>query len=159
MQDDRKAMKKYPRKASVRVLAGHYLPDLRAGLSVAGRLVPEAIAYSTIANLPPQTGVIALLAGLVAYGLLGNSRFAIVSATSSSAAVLAAVAVGMAGDSLPMRMLLAAGLVLITGLIFVSASLARLGSASEFIAKPVLRGYAFGLAIVIITRQIPSFLG
>lgn len=152
-------MKKYPCKASVRVLAGHYLPDLRAGLSVAGLLVPEAIAYSTIANLPPQTGVIALLAGLVAYGLLGNSRFAIVSATSSSAAVVAAVAVGMAGDSLPMRMLLAAGLVLITGLIFVSASLARLGSASEFIAKPVLRGYAFGLAIVIITRQIPSFLG
>ncbi|MEA3129986.1 MAG: sulfate permease, SulP family, partial [Paraburkholderia sp.] len=152
-------MKKYPCKASVRVLAGHYLPDLRAGLSVAGLLVPEAIAYSTIANLPPQTGVIALLAGLVAYGLLGNSRFAIVSATSSSAAVLAAVAVGMAGDSLPMRTLLAAGLVLITGLIFVSASLARLGSASEFIAKPVLRGYALGLAIVIITRQIPSFLG
>jgi hypothetical protein len=34
-----------------------------------------------------------------------------------------------------------------------------LGSASEFLAKPVLRGYAFGLAIVIITRQIPSFLG
>ncbi|MDX6007907.1 SulP family inorganic anion transporter [Cupriavidus necator] len=152
-------MKKYPCKASARVLAGHYLPDLRAGLSVAGLLVPEAIAYSTIANLPPQTGVIALLAGLVAYGLLGNSRFAIVSATSSSAAVVAAVAVGMAGDSLPMRMLLAAGLVLITGLIFVSASLARLGSASEFIAKPVLRGYAFGLAIVIIIRQIPSFLG
>lgn len=152
-------MKKYPCKASVRVLAGHYLPDLRAGLSVAGLLVPEAIAYSTIANLPPQTGVIALLAGLVAYGLLGNSRFAIVSATSSSAAVVAAVAVGMAGDSLPMRMLLAAGLVLITGLIFVSASLARLGSASEFIAKPVVRGYAFGLAIVIIIRQIPSFLG
>jgi MFS superfamily sulfate permease-like transporter len=152
-------MKKYPYEASVRVLAGHYLPDLRAGLSVAGLLVPEAIAYSTIANLPPQTGVIALLAGLVAYGLLGNSRFAIVSATSSSAAVLAAVAAGMAGDSLPMRMLLAAGLVLITGLIFVSASLARLGSASEFIAKPVLRGYAFGLAIVIIARQIPSFLG
>jgi MFS superfamily sulfate permease-like transporter len=69
----------------VRVLAGHYLPDLRAGLSVAGLLVPEAIAYSTIANLPPQTGVIALLAGLVAYGLLGKSRFAIVSATSSRA--------------------------------------------------------------------------
>jgi MFS superfamily sulfate permease-like transporter len=113
MEDDRKGMKKYPCKASVRVLAGH-VPDLCTGLSVAGLLVPEAIAYSTIANLPPQTGVSALLAGLVACGLLGNSRFAIVSATSSSAAVLAAVAVGMAGDGLPMRMLVATGLVLIT---------------------------------------------
>jgi len=148
-----------PSKVSVRALADDYLPDVRAGLSVAGLLVPESIAYSTIANLPPQTGVIALLAGLVAYGLLGTSRFAIVSATSSSAAVLAAVVVGMAGGNLPMRMLLAAGLVLITGLIFVGASLARLGGASEFIAKPVLRGYAFGLAIIIIVRQIPSVLG
>jgi MFS superfamily sulfate permease-like transporter len=146
-------------KAFVRVLADNFLPDLRAGLSVAGLLIPESIAYSTIANLPPQTGVIALLAGLVAYGLLGDSRFAIVSATSSSAAVLAAVIVGMAGGNLPMRMLLAAGLVLITGLIFVGASLARLGGASEFIARPVLRGYAFGLAIIIIIRQIPSVLG
>jgi SulP family sulfate permease len=65
----------------------------------------------------------------------------------------------MAGGNLPARMLLAAGLVLITGLTFVGASLARLGGASEFIAKPVLRGYAFGLAIIIIVRQIPSVLG
>src|ERR1700694_1724486 len=99
-----------PSKVSVRALADDYLPDVRAGLSVAGLLVPESIAYSTIANLPPQTGVIALLAGLVAYGLLGTSHFAIVSATSSSAAVLAAVVGGMAGGHLPMSTLLAAGL-------------------------------------------------
>jgi MFS superfamily sulfate permease-like transporter len=147
------------KNAPVRGFLAEYLPDLSAGLSVAGLLVPESIAYSTIANLPPQTGIIALLAGLIAYGLLGNSRFAIVSTTSSSAAVLSAVTLGMAGGSLPMRILLAAGLVLITGVIFVSASLARLGGASEFIAKPVLRGYTFGLAIIIIVRQIPNVLG
>lgn len=142
-----------------RVPVDHRWYDLLAGLSVAGLLVPESIAYSTIANLPPQTGIIALLAGLVAYGLLGDSRFAIVSATSSSAAVLAAVSAGMAGDSVPMRMLFAAGLVLATGAIFVGASLARLGGASAFIAKPVLRGYAFGLALIIILRQVPHFVG
>ena len=58
-----------------------WLPDLVAGLSVAGLLVPEAVAYSGIAGLPPQYGIIALLAGLTCYGLLGRSRFAIVSAT------------------------------------------------------------------------------
>jgi SulP family sulfate permease len=156
---DQKSVKNRLCMPPVRVLAAHYLPDLRAGLSVAGLLIPEAMAYSSIANLPPQTGVVALLAGLVGYGLLGKSRFAIVSATSSSAAVLAAVAVGMAAGSLSARMLLAAGLVLITGLIFIGASLARLGGASEFIAKPVLRGYAFGLATLIVLRQIPNLLG
>ena len=65
------------------------LPDLVAGLSIAGLLIPEAVAYSGIAALPPQYGVVALLAGLLCYGFIGGSRFAVVSATSSSAAVLA----------------------------------------------------------------------
>jgi SulP family sulfate permease len=110
---DQKSVKNRLCMPPVRVLAAHYLPDLRAGLSVAGLLIPEAMAYSSIANLPPQTGVVALLTGLVGYGLLGKSRFAIVSATSSSAAVLAAVAVGIAAGSLSARVLLGAGLVLI----------------------------------------------
>ena len=53
--------------------------DLLAGLSIAGLLLPEAVAYSSIAALPPQAGVIALFAGLVCYGVFGTSRFAIVS--------------------------------------------------------------------------------
>lgn len=62
--------------------------DWIAGLSIAGLLLPEAVAYSGIAGAPSQAGVIALFAGLLVYGLLGTSRFAIVSSTSFSAAVL-----------------------------------------------------------------------
>ena len=70
-----------------------------AALSIAGLLLPEAVAYSGVANLPPQAGVIGLFAGLICYGLLGRSRFAIVSATSSSAAVMAAASAALgAGD-------------------------------------------------------------
>lgn len=61
---------------------GARIRDVTAGLSIAGVLLPEAIAYASIANLPPQMGIIALLVGLVCYGLAGSSRFAIVSATS-----------------------------------------------------------------------------
>ena len=64
--------------------------DVVAGLSIAGLLLPEAVAYAGIGNVPPQMAVMALFAGLVCYALLGSSRFAIVSATSSSAAVMAA---------------------------------------------------------------------
>lgn len=60
--------------------------DALAGLSIAGLLIPEAVAYAGLANLPPQAGLIALLSGLVVYALTGSSRFAIVSSTSSSAA-------------------------------------------------------------------------
>jgi MFS superfamily sulfate permease-like transporter len=128
-----------------------------AGISIAGLLLPEAVAYASIANLPPQAGVIALFAGLLAYGLAGASRFAVVSATSSSAAVLAAVTASVADGST--RAAMAVGLVLLTGAMFVVASMLRLGNASDFIAKPVLRGFTFGLALVIAIKQLPKVLG
>ncbi|NWA01761.1 SulP family inorganic anion transporter [Pseudomonas gingeri] len=132
--------------------------DLIAGLSIAGLLLPEAVAYSTIASLPPQAGVIALFAGLLCYGLFGTSRFAIVSATSSSAAVLAAATLSVAGTDIVLRLTMAIGLVLITGLMFLLAGLFKLGSVTSFIAKPVLRGFAFGLAVTIILRQVASIV-
>ena len=122
--------------------------DAVAGLSIAGLLLPEAVAYAGIAGLPPQSGVIALFAGLLVYGLLGSSRFAIVSATSSSAAVLLAATGSLvtAGSDLPMRIALGAGIVLLAGAFFVIAGLTRVGAVSNLIAKPVLRGFALGLA-------------
>jgi SulP family sulfate permease len=132
--------------------------DLVAGLSIAGLLLPEAVAYSGLAGLPPQAGVIGLFAGLLAYGLLGSSRFAIVSATSSSAAVLFAATVSVAGGDVAARVALGTGLVLLAGLLFVGAGLARLGALASLIAKPVLRGFAFGLALTIVVKQLPAIL-
>lgn len=135
------------------------IADLVAGLSIAGLLLPEAVAYSGIAGMPPQAGVIALLIGLLCYGLIGTSRFAIVSATSSSAAVLLSTVTVMAGTDVAMRMVLACGLVMLTGGLFILASMAKLGEVSNFIAKPVLRGFAVGLAITIIIKQFPNMIG
>lgn len=130
--------------------------DLLAGLSIAGLLLPEAVAYSSIAALPPQAGVIALFAGLLCYALMGTSRFAVVSATSSSAAVLAAATASLAGGDPSLRLGLAVGLVMMTGVLFLLAGLLRLGSVTSFIAKPVLRGFALGLAATIILKQVAS---
>jgi len=131
------------------------VPDLLAGLSIAGLLLPEAVAYSGVANLPPQAGVIALFAGLVCYGLIGSSRFAIVSATSSSAAVLASAILALGGGDLAGRVAFASILVVGTGLAFLLCGALRLGAMSNLIARPVLRGYAFGLALVIALKQWP----
>jgi MFS superfamily sulfate permease-like transporter len=134
-------------------------PDLIAGLSIAGLLLPEAVAYSSIASLPPQAGVIALFVGLATYGLLGQSRYAIVSATSSSAAVLAAGTLALAGNDSVSRALVGATLVLLAGVCFLIAGAARLGGLSQMIARPVLRGYTFGLACVIALKQLPHLMG
>ena len=132
--------------------------DLLAGVSIAGLLLPEAVAYSRLASLPPQAGVIALFAGLTCYGLIGRSRFAIVSATSSSAAVLASAMLVLGANSVGERVVLASALVVGTGVAFALAGCLRLGAMSNLIARPVLRGYAFGLALVIAVRQWPHLV-
>jgi SulP family sulfate permease len=135
------------------------IADVLAALSIAGLLLPEAVAYSGLANLPPQAGVIGLFAGLICYGLFGRSRFAIVSATSSSAAVMAAATSALGAGGEAARVLLASILVPCTGLAFVLAGSARLGAISNLIARPVLRGFSFGLALVIAVKQVPSLSG
>jgi sulfate permease, SulP family len=138
---------------------GAAFADLLAALSIAGLLLPEAVAYSGVANLPPQAGVLALFAGLICYGLIGHSRIAIVSATSSSAAVLASATNALAGNDPAERIALAAVLVVGTGLAFTLCGLLRFGALANVIARPVLRGYAFGLALVIAVKQWPLIVG
>ena len=133
--------------------------DWIAGLSIAGLLLPEAVAYSGIAGAPPQAGVIALFAGLLVYGLMGGSRFAIVSSTSSSAAVLLAASSSVMHVTADHRALMGLGMVLVAGVMFVLAGLLKLGAISQFIAKPVLRGFAIGLALTIVVKQLPLAVG
>src|ERR1700674_4685866 len=133
--------------------------DALVGLSLAGLLLPEAVAYSGLANLPPQAAVIGLFAGLVCYALIGRSRYAIVTATSSSAAVLAAATLVLAANAAGQRVAFASMLVCATGIAFLLAGCARLGAMSSLIARPVLRGVSFGLALVIAVKQWPHIVG
>ncbi|HEX5184892.1 MAG TPA: SulP family inorganic anion transporter [Allosphingosinicella sp.] len=132
--------------------------DLGAGLAVAALMLPEAVAYAGIAGLPPARGLVSAIAGCLVYAAIGRSRFAIVSPTSSAAAILAAALAALAPSSND-----AGGLatlaVLLVGIIFLAASLLRLGALASFVSRPVVRGFAFGLAITITLRQLPALLG
>ena len=132
--------------------------DVVAALSIAGLLLPEAVAYSGVAQLPPQAGVIALFAGLLCYWLVGRSRFAIVSATSSSGAVLASAMLALNATTMAQRVVLASVLVVGSGIAFALTGVLRLGLMSNLIARPVLKGYTFGLALVIAVKQWPTMV-
>lgn len=134
-------------------------PDLAAGLSVAGLVLPEALAYAGIAGVPPLSGLLAAIAGLLTYALLGTSRYAIVAATSSSAAVLASALHSLPGVSAGQALQLAAAMVLLTGLLFLLCGVLRLGRMAQFIARPVVRGFTLGLALIITARQLAKLCG
>ena len=126
--------------------------DLLAGVSVAGVLLPEAVAYAAIAGVAPMHALLAALTGLCLYAWLGSSRFAMLAPTSSAAAVFASTAV-IGGP------VMGYALVSLTGALFLLASALRAGFLGAFISRPVLRGFAWALALTIVLRQLPHVLG
>ena len=133
--------------------------DIAAGVALAGLLVPEGMAYAGIAGVPPQMGLYAALAGLFIYAIFGTSRQLAVSPTSSSAAMLAALVAPIALGDASRYALLASFSAIAAGLIFLAAGFFKLGSVSEFISKPVLKGFVFGIALTIMVKQSHKFLG
>lgn len=138
-------------------------PDVVSGLCVAGLLLPEAVAYAGLAHVQVAHALTATIVGLVIYALWGRSRFAIVTPTSSTATLAAAAVVSMAGmagqtNALAYNQVFFA-LVLVTGLMLMLLALAHQGQLSTFISRPVLRGFAFALAITIVIKQLPDALG
>jgi SulP family sulfate permease len=133
--------------------------DALAGLTVMGLLLPEAMAYAQLAGAPPVAGLYATLAGLVLYAVFGTSRQIICSPTSTAAIMTAAAVASMGPHSAGQTIALVAGVALLTGIISVVAGVARLGFIASFISLPVASGYLFGLALIIIVRQVPKLLG
>jgi high affinity sulfate transporter 1 len=138
--------------------------DAIAGLTLWGLVVPEGMAYAGIAGLPPQAGLYTLVASLLIYALLGTSRHLSVQATSATAALLAtsvAAAVTAAGAASDPKTYAAyaAAFVLVTGVVFLVAGVARLGFITQFLSKPVMDGFVVGLAIYVTVGQLYKLFG
>ena len=134
-------------------------PDIIAGITVWGLVIPEGIAYAGLAGLPAQAGLYTILASLAAYAIFGTSRQMIVAGTSASAVLLASTVADLNPIDANTYYALAAGLVLIVGLLFLVAGIFRLGFITQFLSRPVMEGFIFGLAIFISVGQMPKLFG
>lgn len=130
----------------------HHWRDIAAGTAVAGMLLPEAVAYASIAGVPTVHALIAALVGLCVYPLFGSSRFATVAPTSSAAAIFASMVAASGTAS-------GYALVGLTGGLFLLAALFRMEFLAAFVSRPVLRGFSWALALTIIVKQLPHLAG
>jgi high affinity sulfate transporter 1 len=130
-----------------------------AGIAVAGLLIPEGMAYAGIAGVPPQVGLYAAMLGMFVYAIFGTSRQLAVTSTSSSAAMLAALVAPLALADAGRYMVLVSAATIAAGVIFLLGGVLRLGAVSEFISKPVLKGFVFGLALTIMVKQAHKLMG
>ena len=133
--------------------------DLLSGLTVWAVLVPEALAYASIAGVSPVVGLYAAPGALILYAAFGSSRQLVVGPMAATAALSAATVAALVPVGSGRFAALTAGLAIATGLAALVAGLLRLGFLASFISEPVLKGFIVGLALTIIIGQVPKLLG
>jgi len=133
--------------------------DLLAGLSLAAFVIPESIAYASLAQLPPVTGLYCYLVAGIVYALLGTSRQIAVGPTSALAIVIASGVAAMGGEDPARAVALASAVALMVGIICVAGRFVGLANAAYFISDPVLIGFKTGAALYIASTQLPKLFG
>jgi sulfate permease, SulP family len=149
-----------PGVAQFRSYQGRWLRgDIVAGLTVAAYLVPQVMAYATLAGLSAVTGLWAAIVALAIYAVFGSSRQLSVGPESTTALMTAAVLAPMAAGSGAHYGVLAAVLAVLVGVLCFVGALARLGFLANLLSRPVLVGYMTGIAILMIASQLGKITG
>jgi high affinity sulfate transporter 1 len=117
------------------------------------------MGYAEAAGLPPITGLYATVAPLLAYALFGPSPVLVLGPDSALAPLIAAAVVGPAAGDPKRAVALASTLALLTGAACLLAGLLRAGAVTELLSRPVRVGYANGIAVTVITTQLPKLFG
>ena len=115
--------------------------DALAGVTTAAVVIPQSMAYATIAGLPVEVGLYTALVPLLAYALVGTSRALSVTTTSTIAALTGAAVATVPPDQ---AMAAATTLAMLSGLLLVGAGVLKLGFLADFITHPVLAGFEAG---------------
>ena len=133
--------------------------DIVAGLSLAAFAIPESLAYASLAELPPISGLYCYLVAGVAYALFGTSRQLAVGPTSALAIAVVAGIAAMGGGDATRAAALGAGIALLVGLISLGGRYVGLANAAYFLSDTVVTGFKTGAAIYIASTQMPKLLG
>jgi sulfate permease, SulP family len=136
--------------------------DAVAGLSVWALLVPQSLAYATLAGVPVQYGLYTAFAALLAYPIFGTSHHLAQGPSAAVCAVSAAVITPLVGASAlgtTKAIGYTAALALATGAVYVALGLLRMGWVSTFLSKAVMSGFVLGFAIGIVIDQSNTLLG
>ena len=146
-----------------------WLPELRepgavradalAGITGAIVVLPQGVAFATVAGMPPEYGLYGAMVPCVVAALFGSSRLMVTGpATALSLTTLALIA-PLATPGSPNYIALVLTLTFLVGALQLALGLARAGRLIDFVPHSVIVGFTAGAAILIINSQIGPFLG
>jgi SulP family sulfate permease len=134
-------------------------PDLVAGLTLAAYALPAGIADASLAQLPPQAGLYACLFSGLVFWLFCSSRHTAITVTSAISLLIGATLGDLAGGD-PARL---AALAALTALMVAGFSLLvwllEGGSVVSFVSETVLIGFKSGVALYLVSTQLPKLFG
>ncbi len=133
--------------------------DFMAGLTGAVIVLPQGIAFATIAGLPPEYGLYTAMVTPVVAALFGSSRHLVSGPTTAISIVVFSTVSSHAVPGTPEFVSLALVLTFLAGVYQLGFGLARLGSLVNFVSHTVVIGFTAGAAILIATSQMKHITG
>ena len=133
--------------------------DGMAGITGALVVLPQGVAFATLAGMPPQYGLYAAMVPAVVAALFGSSRHLVSGPTTAASIVLFTALANLATPGSPDYIRLALTLTLMVGIFELVLGLARFGFLVNFISHSVIVGFTAGAAIHIAASQLRHFLG
>lgn len=133
--------------------------DALAGLLGALLVLPQGLAFATLAGLPPQYGIFSAIAPTIVAAVFGSSLHVVTGPTNAnSLAVLAALSpLALVGS--PDYVALVLAVTVMVGLIQFGVGISRLGFLTDFMSPSVLLGFTSGAAALIACYALPDLLG
>jgi SulP family sulfate permease len=142
-----------------RVNKNSFKADFSAGLTGAIVVLPQGVAFATIAGMPPEYGLYAGMIPAIVAALFGSS-WHLVSGPTTAASIVVFSALSVYAEPASMDYVsLALTLTFMVGIIEVILGLARMGALVNFISHSVIVGFTSGAAILIASKQLKNFFG
>ena len=133
--------------------------DAYAGFINAAIVLPQGVAFATIAGLPPEYGLYTAMITAVVAAILGSSMIMISGPTTAISAVLFATLNGMAVPETARYIELALMMTILVGLFQIAAGFGRLGGLVSFVSHSVMTAFTAAAAVLIAVSQLAGALG
>ena len=138
---------------------GSVRADLIAGLTGTIILVPQAVAYASIAGLPPEYGLYTAIVPVIVAALFGSSLHLVSGPTAALSIVIFATISPLAAPGSAAYIQLVFSLTFLCGVLMLVMGFARLGFLVNFISHSVVIGFTAGAAVLIAASQLKNFFG
>lgn len=134
-------------------------PDLLAGLTVAVILLPQSIAFTLVAELPPQMGLYAAILGAIVGALWGSSNQMHTGPANAISLLIASSLTAVVAPGSSQYAVAAGMMAVMVGVFQLGMGLVRLGMLVNFVSHSVIVGFASGAGVLIALKQLQPFLG